>query len=41
MRYLATSHPELGKDIAANKRITDETEKKLREALAAFQATWQ
>jgi F-type H+-transporting ATPase subunit alpha len=40
-RYLATSRPELGKDIAANNRITDETEKKLRAALAAFQATWQ
>jgi F-type H+-transporting ATPase subunit alpha len=41
LRYLATSHPELGKDIAANKRITEETEKKLREALAYFQSTWQ
>jgi F-type H+-transporting ATPase subunit alpha len=41
LRYLATSHPELGKDIAANKRITEETEKKLRETLAYFQSTWQ
>ena len=41
LRYLASSHPELGKDIAANKRITEETEKKLREALAYFQSTWQ
>ncbi len=41
LRHLSNSHPELGKDIAANKRITDENEKKLREALAAFQATWQ
>jgi F-type H+-transporting ATPase subunit alpha len=41
LRYLATSQPELGRDIAANKRITDETEKKLREALTAFQSTWQ
>jgi len=41
LHYLATSHPELGKDIAADKRITDETEKKLRAALTAFQSTWQ
>ena len=41
LRHLSNSHPELGKDIAINQRITDENEKKLREALAAFQATWQ
>ncbi len=40
LRYLTTSHPEIGKDIAEKKQITPETEKKLREALAAFQATW-
>ncbi len=41
LRYLSSSHPELAKDIAANQRITEENEKKLREALSAFQATWQ
>ncbi len=41
LRHLSNSHPELGKDISINQRITDENEKKLREALAAFQATWQ
>ena len=41
LRYLATSHPKLGKDISLSKRITDETEKKLRAALTAFQSTWQ
>jgi F-type H+-transporting ATPase subunit alpha len=41
LRYLSVSHPELGRDIIANKRISDETEKKLREALVAFQSTWQ
>ena len=41
LRYLSASHPELGKDIALNKRITDETEQKLRQALTAFQSTWQ
>jgi len=39
LKYLAMSHPEIGRDIAANKRITEENEKKLREALAAFQPT--
>jgi F-type H+/Na+-transporting ATPase subunit alpha len=41
LRQLSNSYPELGKDIALNQRITDETEKKLREALSAFQAAWQ
>ena len=41
LRYLAASHPDLGKDIALSKRITEEAEKKLRVALAAFLSTWQ
>ena len=41
LRYLSSSHPELGRDIVLNKRITDENEKNLRSALSAFQATWQ
>jgi F-type H+-transporting ATPase subunit alpha len=41
VRNLTTSHPEIGKDIADKKQITPETEKKLREALSAFQASWQ
>ena len=41
LRYLSASHPELGRDIAANKRITEENEKALRAALSAFQVTWQ
>jgi F-type H+-transporting ATPase subunit alpha len=41
LRYISSSHPELARDIAANQRITEENEKKLREALAAFQAAWQ
>jgi F-type H+-transporting ATPase subunit alpha len=41
LRNLAASHPELGRDIALNQRITDETDKNLREALALFQASWQ
>jgi F-type H+-transporting ATPase subunit alpha len=41
LRNLTTSHPEISKDIADKKQITPETEKKLREALEAFKATWQ
>jgi F-type H+-transporting ATPase subunit alpha len=41
MRYLANSHPVLARDIAVNNRITEDNEQKLREALVAFQSTWQ
>jgi F-type H+-transporting ATPase subunit alpha len=41
VRYLASAHPEVGKDINEKKQITPENEKKLREALGAFQAAWQ
>ena len=41
LRYMETSHPEIGKAIAEEKRISDETEKKLREALDTFKMTWQ
>jgi F-type H+-transporting ATPase subunit alpha len=40
-RYLEASYPEIGKDIAENKRITDETMAKLRSALDSFTSTWQ
>ena len=40
LRFLSGSHPELGRDITLNKRITEETEKALRSALSAFQVTW-
>jgi len=41
IRYMESSHPGIGKDIAQKKRITDDTEKLLREALNAFSSTWQ
>jgi F-type H+-transporting ATPase subunit alpha len=41
LRYMATSHPEIGKDIAERKQITDDVDKKLRQALDAFKVTWQ
>ena len=40
LRFLSSSHPELGRDITLNRRITEETEKALRSALSAFQDTW-
>ncbi len=41
VRYLVSAHPEVGKDINEKKQITQDNEKKLREALSAFQAAWQ
>jgi len=41
LRYMESSHPGIGKDIAAKKRITEENEASLREAITAFNATWQ
>jgi F-type H+-transporting ATPase subunit alpha len=40
-RFMETSHPELGRDIAEKKQITSETEEKLKEAIRAFNAGWQ
>ena len=41
IRYMATSHPEIGKDIVEKNRITDETKDKLMKALEGFRAGWQ
>lgn len=41
LRYMETSHPEIGKDIESRKRITDETAEKLRAAIVSFNTTWQ
>ncbi|MEW5869491.1 MAG: F0F1 ATP synthase subunit alpha [Chloroflexota bacterium] len=41
LRYLDTSHPEIGKDITEKNRLTDETAARLRAALDAFTSTWQ
>jgi F-type H+-transporting ATPase subunit alpha len=40
LRYMETSHPEIGRAIAEEKRISPETEKALRAALDTFMATW-
>jgi F-type H+/Na+-transporting ATPase subunit alpha len=40
LRFLGMSYPELGRNIAENKRITEENEARLRTALDAFGSTW-
>ncbi|HEY69266.1 MAG TPA: F0F1 ATP synthase subunit alpha [Anaerolineae bacterium] len=41
LRNMEASNPEILRDIDAHKRITDETEAKLREALETFNRSWQ
>jgi F-type H+-transporting ATPase subunit alpha len=41
LRFMETSYPEIGKDIAEKKVITDENEARLKDALKAFHAGWQ
>jgi len=41
IRYMETSHPEIGKDITSRKRISEETDVKLRQALDTFKMSWQ
>jgi F-type H+-transporting ATPase subunit alpha len=41
LRFMETSYPEIGNDIAEKKIITDETRQKLSAALDAFSSTWQ
>lgn len=40
LRYIETSNPAIGKDIADKKMITPETDKSLREALKTFNASY-
>ncbi|RJP53214.1 MAG: F0F1 ATP synthase subunit alpha [Anaerolineaceae bacterium] len=41
IRYMASSHPEIGKDILAKKTITDDNKVALTKALDGFRAGWQ
>jgi len=41
LRFMGSSHPEVGKNIADNKRITDENMPALRSALDEFTLAWQ
>jgi len=40
LRFMSSAHPEIGRAIAEDKRITPETEGNLREAVQAFNASW-
>lgn len=40
LRFMEVSHPDILKDIAEKKRITEETEDKLRTAINTFNSTW-
>ncbi len=39
--YMATNRPDIGQAIVADKRLTDETINRLRDAIAAFKAQWR
>ncbi len=41
IKYIETSHPDIGKSIVEEKKITPENEEKLTQALNAFMSTWQ
>ena len=40
LRYMEMSHPEIGRDIAEQRKVTPDNETHLREALKAFASTW-
>ncbi len=40
LRFMETSYPEVGQDIATRKQISDETRPRLEDALKAFNAGW-
>jgi F-type H+-transporting ATPase subunit alpha len=40
IRYMESSYPEIGKEISHQKKITPETDQKLREAVDAFNQAW-
>jgi F-type H+/Na+-transporting ATPase subunit alpha len=40
IRYFETSHPDIGKDISKEKRITDDIEARLREKIEAYNSTF-
>ncbi len=41
LRYMETSHPEIGRDIAEKRMLTPETEAGLRNALQTFNLSWK
>jgi F-type H+-transporting ATPase subunit alpha len=41
LRYMANSHPEIGKEIIEKKALSDELRSKMADAFEAFSSTWQ
>ena len=41
LRYVASSHPEIGKEIIEKKALSDELRKKMTKAFETFASTWQ
>ena len=41
LKYIESSHPEIGKEITEKKIITDDNRKKLMTALDTFRTTWK
>jgi F-type H+-transporting ATPase subunit alpha len=41
IKYMENTYPEVRKDIANKKRISEETEKKLREVIPVYNSTWK
>ena len=41
VRFLDASYPEIGREITEAKRISPESEARLREALSTFKTSWQ
>jgi F-type H+-transporting ATPase subunit alpha len=40
LRFLETTHPDIGKSIIEEKRITPEAEEKLLQVLETYMSTW-
>jgi F-type H+-transporting ATPase subunit alpha len=40
VRFMTSSHPEIGRTIVEERSISDETEKSLQSALTTFKSTW-
>jgi F-type H+-transporting ATPase subunit alpha len=41
VRFMETTHPEIGRDITEKKTIAAETEAKLKDAVQQFNSGWQ
>ena len=41
IKYMENTYPEIRKDIATKKRISEDTEKKLREVIPVYNSTWK